>query len=453
MPSRTLIKNGRIVSLDDAIGHIEGGDVLIEGDRIVEVGRGLSADGAKVVDASRMIVMPGFVNAHLHTWQTGIRGVAGDWTMTDYLRTMHANLAPRFAPEDIRIANLVGALNQINCGATAVFDWCHNNPTPAHTDAAIEGLAEAGIRAVFGHGSPKPDPREGEVPFSHRPHPRSEIERLRKGRFAADGGLMSLAMCILGPHYSTYEVTTQDVRLGAEFDLVVSMHVGGATGLVPDGFKRLARDGLLGRKMNIVHGNNLTDDELGLLTDAGANVTVTPEIEMQMGFGFPLTGRLMALDARPSIGVDIESDIGGDMFTVMRMAVQMQRAIDNEPIARAGEAPPKLNLNARDALRLATRNGAAMMGLDHIVGSLTPGKQADLIMIRSDDLNLFPAHDPVKAAVFHANPSNVDTVMIAGEMKKESGRLVYPRLREKMDALAASGARILRDAGIEHLKA
>src|SRR5258708_2347467 len=150
---RILIKGGSVITMDPALGDLPTGDVLIEGARIVAVAPALAAEGARVIDGRDRIVMPGFVNAHIHTWQTGLRGIAGNWTLLEYFRQMHAGLATAFRPEDIFIANLVGALNQLNCGATTIVDWCHNNPTPAHTDAAIEGLIEAGVRAVFAHGS------------------------------------------------------------------------------------------------------------------------------------------------------------------------------------------------------------------------------------------------------------------------------------------------------------
>jgi cytosine/adenosine deaminase-related metal-dependent hydrolase len=151
----TLIKNATVLSMDPTFGDVPNGDVLIAGDRIAAVGVGLSApEGADVIDARGMIALPGLVNAHQHTWQTGIRGIAGDWTLSDYGRHMHAGLATRFTPDDIYLANLVGALNQINGGVTTLFDWCHNNPSPEHSDRAIDGLAESGIRAVFGHGTP-----------------------------------------------------------------------------------------------------------------------------------------------------------------------------------------------------------------------------------------------------------------------------------------------------------
>src|SRR5262249_33526601 len=153
--SRMLITGGCVVTMDPQLGELPRGDVLIENGRIAAIAPSLPApDGAEVIDAAGMIVMPGLVNGHLHTWQSALRGIAADWTVARYMQAMHRGLATLFRPEDISIANLMGALNQINAGATTLVDWCHNNPTPEHTDAAIDGLAESGIRAVFLHGSP-----------------------------------------------------------------------------------------------------------------------------------------------------------------------------------------------------------------------------------------------------------------------------------------------------------
>src|SRR3954465_8772045 len=226
---RTLIKGPAIVSMDPAIGDLRAADVLIEDDRIAAVAPTIAADDAEVIDASHMLLLPGLINGHLHTWQTGLRGLAADWTVAEYMQAMHRGLATLFRPEDIYIANLAGALNQINNGATTLVDWCHNNPTPAHSDAAIQGLADAGIRALFLHGSPKPDPKPGQKHFSEVPMPRGEVERLGKGRFATADGLMTMGLAILGPYYSVWEVTRQDVVLAHELDLVASMHVGGGT--------------------------------------------------------------------------------------------------------------------------------------------------------------------------------------------------------------------------------
>ena len=443
MSAAVHIRNARILSLDPAVGDIPRGDIVVEGGRIARIGRRLRARDARTIDASGMIAMPGFVNAHLHTWQTGIRGIAGNWSIREYLETMHARIAPRYTAEDTYIANLVGALNQIACGATTIFDWCHNNATPAHSDAAIDGLEESGIRAMFGHGSPKPDAKEGAPPFTHVPHPRSEIERLRKGRLSSDDARITLAMAALGPDFSTYEVTEHDFRLAREYGILISAHTWGApTRLNRNGYRRLAKKGLLGPDHNLVHGNFLGDAELKLLVDHGVSVTVTPEVELQMSHGTPLTGRVRALGARPSLGVDVESNISGDMFTVMRMALQTQRALDNKTAAKANGAPEPA-ISPREALEWATIEGARALGLEDRIGSLAPGKAADLILIDASHINLFPVHDPVESVVFHANPSNVDTVMIGGRIVKRGGRLRYRGLRAKQEALAGSARRIL----------
>ncbi len=440
-----LVRNAYVLSLDPAVGDIPQGDIVIENGTISRVGRRLRAAGARTIDAAGMIAMPGFVNAHLHTWQTGIRGIAGNWSIRQYLESMHARIVPRYTADDTYIANLVGALNQIACGATTVFDWCHNNATPAHSDAAIDGLEEAGIRAVFGHGSPKPDAKDGAPPYTHIPHPRSEIERLRKGRLSSDDARVTLAMAILGPDFSTYEVTEHDFRLAREYGLVVSAHTWGApTRLNRNGYRKLAKKDLLGPDHNLVHGNFLGDAELRLLVDCGVSVTVTPEVELQMSHGTPLVGRLRALGARPSLGVDVESNISGDMFTVMRMALQPQRALDNKAAVKSNGAPPAApSILPRETLEWATIEGARALGLERRIGSLTPGKAADLILIDGSHINLFPVHDPVESIVFHANPSNVDTVMVGGRIVKRGGKLRYRGLRAKQEALAESARRIL----------
>jgi 5-methylthioadenosine/S-adenosylhomocysteine deaminase len=137
---RLLIKSGIIVTMDRSVPDLERGDILIEDRRIVAVAPAIETDGAETIDAQHAIVMPGLVDAHLHTWQTCLRGIAADWTIPEYLHTMHAAIAPAFRPEDIYISTLMGALNQLDGGVTTLVDWCHNNPTPAHTDAAIDAL-------------------------------------------------------------------------------------------------------------------------------------------------------------------------------------------------------------------------------------------------------------------------------------------------------------------------
>jgi 5-methylthioadenosine/S-adenosylhomocysteine deaminase len=448
--ARILIKGGTIVTMDPDVPDLARGDVLIENDRIVALAPVLPApDGAEIIDAADMIVIPGLINAHVHTWQSALRGIAADWTVVRYMQAMHRGLATLFAPEDIYIANLMGALNQVNSGTTTLVDWCHNNPSPDHTDAAIAGLDEAGIRAVFLHGSPKPNPKPGQKHFSEIPMPRSEVMRLRKGRFAGDDGLITFGLAILGPYYSIYEVTREDVMLARELDLIASMHVGGGVPLTPQGFERLAGEGLIGEKFNVVHGNDLPADVIRAIVDRGGLFTVTAEIELQMGYGDPLTGRLLALGSPVSIGSDVEPAARGDMFSAMRVTLQHERNRRTvEMLAEDGARPEAIPLACRQALEWVTINAARMVGLDHRIGSLKPGKQADVVLIRAGDLNMFPVHDPVASVVMQGGVVNVDTVLIAGTVVKRDGKLGYSRLAERKSALARSGERILRDFGL-----
>ena len=443
-----LIRGGIVVSMDPAIGDLRRGDVLVEGDRIKAVAERIDAPGAEVIDASGCIVLPGLVNAHQHTWQTALRGVAGNWTILEYFHHVHAGLATKFRPEDIYIATLVGALNQMNCGATTLVDWCHNNPTPEHTDRAVDALAESGIRAAFFHGSPKPDPKPGQKPFWEVPHPRSEVERLLK-RLPANNGLVTLGLAILGPHYSTYEVAQQDFRLAREFGLIASMHCAGGEARTPDGWDRLAAEGLLGDNTNIVHGQTLSDEQLAFMVERGVTFSLTPETEMTQGHGFAITGRLRKLGVQPSLGVDLESAISGDLFGVARAALASQRAMDNADSRTAtGKLPGTSTIHCREALGWITIEGARMLKMDDRIGSLTPGKQADVILIRADDLNMWPVHDPVTSVVMQANTGNVDTVMVAGEFTKRHGKLLYPQLGQRKEELLASGQRILGELGL-----
>ena len=448
---RLLIKSGTIVTMDPDVPDLERGDLLIEDDRIAAVAPTISADDTEVIDAARAIVMPGLIDAHLHTWQTCLRGIAADWTIPEYLHTMHAAVAPAFGPQDIYISTLMGALNQLDGGVTTLVDWCHNNPTLAHTDAAIDALEESGIRAVFLHGSPKPDPRPGQPHFSEIPHPRAAIERLARGRLATRDARVTLGMAILGPAYSTLDVSRQDLSLARELDLVVSMHVGGGQMLTPDGFTRLLRDGLVDTRVNIVHGNCIGFEELRALVEHGASVTVTPDIELQMGYGDCLTGALLRLGSAPSLGADIESFIGGDMFRVMRVALQAQRHADDLVTLReTGRAPARISITCRQALDWATLAGARMLGREREIGSLAPGKRADIVLLRADDLNLAPVIDPVASIVTHAGPANVDTVLVGGRVVKRAGKLLYPDLAEKQRQFAEVGRRIGYNLGARH---
>ena len=440
--ARTLIKGATIVTMD-AQGDLPVGDILVSGDTLTEIAPVIHADDARVVDARGQIIIPGLINAHMHTWQTALRGLAANWTLLQYFQKMHAGLATVFTPDDLYIATLVGSLNQLNCGTTTLADWCHNNPTPLHNDAAIAGLLTSGIRAAFFHGTPKPDPQPGQVPFWEVPHPRAEVERLLKAHQSQP--LLSIHTAVLGPHYSTLEVALHDFAMARDLGLIASLHQGGGPARTPDGWGKLEAAGLLGEHINIVHGHALDDVQLRRFCELGMSFSAAAENEMSQGHGHPLTGRLRACGRAPSLGVDLESVTSGDMLSQARIALGIQRSLDNVAFRQAhGTIPPTSTITTREALSWVTVEGARMLGQSHRIGSLAAGKQADLVMIRASDLNMQPVHDPINSVVMQASLANIDSVMVAGCWKKRDGKLLDVDLPPKLDALRASGKKITR---------
>lgn len=442
----TLIRGATVITMDSQ-GDLPCADILVRGQQIAEIAPRIASDSAEVIDASGQIIIPGLINAHMHTWQTALRGLASNWTLLEYFAKMHAGLATVFKPEDLHIATLVGALNQINCGSTTLVDWCHNNPTPAHNDAAIEGLLQSGIRAAFFHGTPKPDPKPGEKPFWEVPHPRAEVERLLKAHQGKD--LLSIHAAVLGPHYSTLEVALHDFAMARELGIIASLHQGGGPPRTPEGWQVLQQQGLLGEHVNIVHGHALDDEQLRRFCELGMSFSAAAENEMTQGHGHPLTGRLRQLGRAPSLGADLESVLGGDMLSQARIALGMQRSLDNVAHRQAhGTIPPTSTITTREALSWVTVEGARMLGQLDRIGTLAAGKQADLVMIRASDLNMQPVHDPLSSVVFQTTLANIDSVMIAGQWKKRHGQLQGVVLPPLLEQLQASGRRITQAMGL-----
>lgn len=452
MERPVLIRNACILSMDEAVGDFERGDLLIDQGVIREVAPRIEHDAAEVVDATDRIVMPGLVNAHIHTWEFQLRGIGSDWVGSrDYHANMHKNLATRYEDDDVYLGNLLGALNQIRNGTTTIVDWCHIVRDAQMTDAALQGLEESGIRAVFARGTVKPPERPGEIPFHKLPYPRDEIRRLRTGRFASDDQLITLAMAILGPDWGEYDVAEHDIRLAREYGLFNSAHTYGRKGkrVVEDGYPRLAKAGLLGPDHNIGHGNCFDDEELKIVLDAGCTITATNLTEM-LNYEKPaMLGRLVQHGAMPSLGTDCDPYFNSSMLAVTRHAFLHQRELDNRSLHQLGQWPAKTQHSTltRDALYWATMGGARAFGLDGRIGSLTPGKQADLIMIDARSPNLFPGlpgGNPAHLVVMYAETSDIEAVMVQGRFLKRDGRLSFDpqRMAELNGRLMASRQRI-----------
>ncbi len=280
----------------------------------------------------------------------------------------------------------------------------------------MQALRDAGLRAVFGYGFPN----TGFEWFyeSQLPHP-DDARRVRAEHFASDEGLVTMAMAVRGPELSTLEVTRHDWALARGLGLKMSVHVGnGAFGVPYRAIENLDAAGLLGPDTQYVHNVSLTDAAITRIKETGGTAVSTPAVELQMGFGMPSAGRFLRQGLRHGLGIDVITSTAGDLFTQMRATFQVERVL-------ASQSPEERPLlTARDVLGMATIDGARSLWLDHKVGTLTPGKQADLVLIRADRLNLTPLNDLVGAVVLGAYAGDVDSVFVAGKAVKRDGTLL-----------------------------
>ncbi len=422
MANRTLLQNGCVITVDKQLGNFRRGDVLIEGTKIAAVGPELGVSDAEVIDASNMIVMPGFIDTHRHVWEGILRNVSVDGILANYFPDVLGVLAPVYRPEDAYAGDLIGLLGAIDAGVTTILDWSHIQNTPEHADAVIKALQETGIRAVFAYGNPNTSLADWWFNSSLK-HP-EDIRRLRTQYFSSDDQLLTLALAPRGPEFTTMEVVRHDWALAREVGAPITVHVGVGDNGFRGGIKHMYEEGLLGPDTTYIHCCTLSDDELRYIVDTGGTFSIATAVEMQMRHGMPPLDRILRLGARPSLSVDVETNVSGDMFGQMRAAFQCQRALVNQRALYGGSFEGENLATAQDVLEFATIDGARTVGLAHKTGSLTPGKEADIILLRTDRLNMVPLNDPVGAVVVGADTSNVDSVFIAGRAMKRKGQLL-----------------------------
>ncbi|MEU5891400.1 amidohydrolase family protein [Streptomyces sp. NPDC047461] len=445
MTVRTLLRAGHVISMDPDIGDLPRGDVLIEDGRIAAVRPEISAD-AEVLDMTGRIVIPGFVDTHRHTWEASIRGVAPDATLDDYFVDILDTFAPLYTPEDVYAANLAGALECLNAGITTLVDWSHINNTPEHPDAAIRALAETGIRAQYAYGSANTSLAdywfESKIAI-----PGDDVRRIRAEYFASDDSLLTMGLATRGPGFCVNDVVTAEWGLARELGIPLTVHVGmgrlaGRFGMV----KQLHDLGLLGPDTTYIHCCYFSEEEWRMVADSGGTVSVAPQVETQMGHGWPPVMKAIEHGLRPSLSIDVVTTVPGDMFTQIRAAFGAERARVNAACWQADVPVPETMLTARRMLEIATLNGAHVAGLEARTGSLTPGKRADVVAIDATALNVAPVHDAAAAVTLSADVSNVDTVLVDGVIRKRDGRLTADVVRarrlveESRDRLLAAKA-------------
>jgi 5-methylthioadenosine/S-adenosylhomocysteine deaminase len=428
---RILIKDAIVLTQDPALGELPRASVLVEGDRIAAVGADLSADDARVIDATGDVVIPGFVDTHRHTWETSIRTSAPDYTLGAYFGAILDKFAPNYRPEDVLAANRWGALECLNAGITTLVDWSHIMNTEAHADAAITGLAETGIRSVFAFGFPNTSIQKwwfGDDWGGSVLRIDGDVAHRVRARLSDDRGLLTMALATRGTNFCKPDVVRYEWELAKELGINITVHVAMDRFGYTKGQLTALRDmGLLYPDTTYIHSSHLTDEEWELVRDSGGNVSLAPQIELQMGHGWAPAQKADKLGIPVGLSSDVATTASADQFTQMHCILASERgrrhaAAWDEDLD--GNTPTPDLITARDALRWATIDGARVAGVAEYSGSITPGKKADLVVIDGSAVNVSPIIDPVAAVVCAADISNVDTVIVDGVIRKRGGKLV-----------------------------
>ena len=419
---RTLVTGGHVVSMDPGIGDLPTGDVLIEDGAIVAVAPSLPVTDAEVVDATGAIVLPGLIDTHRHTWQSVVRGICGDWTLGDYYFGIRLAISPAMTPEDLRIGQLVGGADALNAGVTTLLDFSHCNNTPDHSDAAVTGIRESGVRAAHCHGffeSRPADPQFG----SHADRIR-DFARLARS-FEGSSGLVTLGVSLSEVFGQPWQHTLDELAVAREHDALVVTHTGCVWGsCVTGGIRELDAAGLLGPDMVHVHCNTLEDDEWEALARSGGKVSISVETELNMGMGRPVFQRCRRHGLAPTLSADVISLNSGDLWHQMRSGLGFDRWDATHAVNLSGRMPETVTTTARDALTWTTVNAAEALGMGDRIGSLTPGKRGDVVVVGGGSFEMHPRPDVYGSLVFQTTVADVRTVLVDGRVVKRDGMLV-----------------------------
>jgi len=399
---RILIRGGIVLALERAVGDFAAADVLIEDGRIREVRPDIAAADAAVIDAAGAIVMPGFVDTHSHSYEGLLRSSLPSGSLYDpsYERDF-ANLTRAYQPADVHAGVLVTALGMIGMGTTAVVDTSQTSHSPEHSDALVAAFKEAGIRAVVAYS-----PGAG----AQAQYPQ-DVLRLRRSYFGSPDQLLTLALGV-----------SRDPRLftfARENDLRTVMHIR----LESDALVALGRAGLLREGDEYIHCAHLNEAAWRMIKDTGGRTSHSPPLEMAMGHGMPSIQDALDHGLKPSLSSDHTKTVAQDMFGMMRTVFELQRlAVLQKKMA--GEQNLPALVSPRDVLEFATIEGARCAAIDRQAGTLTPGKDADIVILRADTLDVWPRSNAFGTVASLMNPGHVETVLIAGKVKKWRGSLV-----------------------------
>jgi 5-methylthioadenosine/S-adenosylhomocysteine deaminase len=427
---RTLFKGGTIVTMDPQVPNLAIGDVLVEGDRIVAVGATIPTEAAEVIDATGTIVMPGLVDAHHHMWLGVMRRLMPDVDdLFAYIGVVAETLGAHYRPLDLYLSTRLTAVASLDAGITTIIDACHSSRSPEHSDAALDALDVAGIRALHMVGAAM----DKQASAAHLP---CDLERLAR-RWNQDGGLVQVGL------FGMFNLDWWTVARSLDM-CILTEFIGDLAKLGPE----FAAPGVLGPHNIFNHCTRLPRETWALFADAGINVTVNPRSDALFGFDDEGFAYQQAIDhgLKPAIGIDLDTAFGSDMFGEMHALFGQQRSAMRYRRFR-GEATVPAPITVQAVLEAATVNGARAAGLEHAIGTLTPGKQADIIMVRTDGVGVFPVNNAIGTIVQAVDRSDVDTVMVAGAIRKRAGRLVDVDLIKLASEIGASRDHLLEASG------
>jgi 5-methylthioadenosine/S-adenosylhomocysteine deaminase len=406
-PVRTVFKGGTIVTMDAMVPNLAIGDVLVEGDRIVAVEANIRADGAEVIEAAGNIVLPGLIDAHHHAWLGVMRRLMPDVDdLFAYIDVVAEKLGAHFLPKDMYVSTKLTAVAALDAGITTIIDACHNSRSPEHTDAALESLASAGIRALHMVGAPM----DKQASAKHLPR---ALERLAV-KWNTSGSLVRVGL------FGQLNLDWWRVARGLNMQILTEF-IGDLAKLGP----QFAPAGILGPHNIFNHCTRVPEETWKLFADAGVNITVNPRSDALFGFDDEGFAYQKAIDhgLTPALGIDLDTAFGSDMFGEMHALFGHQRAAMRYRRLR-GEADAPAPISVDEVLRAATVNGARAAALGTSIGTLTPGKQADIIMLRTNGVAVFPVTNAIGTIVQAVERSDVDTVMVAGRLRKREGKLI-----------------------------
>src|ERR1700677_3593611 len=404
---RTLFKGGTIVTLGPPCPDPSRGDVLVDGGRIAAVGVNLQAGGAEVIDATGSIVMPGLIDAHHHMWLGVMRRMMPDVDdLFAYIDVVAEKLGAHYRPLDMYLSTKLTAVASLDAGITTIIDACHSSRSPGHTDAALDALDASGIRALHMVGAAM----DKQASTAHLP---ADLKRLADN-WNQGAGLVRVGLFA--------QLNLDWWKVARDLDMhILTEFIGDLAKLGPE----FAKPGVLGPHNIFNHCTRVPQATWELFADAGVNITINPRSDALFGFDDESFAYQQAIDhgLTPALGIDLDTAFGSDLFGEMHALFGQQRSAMRYRRFRGEENVPAL-ISVGAVLKAATVNGARAAGLESEIGTLTPGKQADIIMVRTNGVAVFPVTNAIGTIVQAVERSDVDTVMVAGRLRKQSGRVI-----------------------------